>query len=93
MKKTIIRIVAVAMLVLMVLTALPAFAVTFYGVAAAQTPVYEKPKSSAKVLAYVTGQVTINRQDRSSGMYNITAAYGGNYVTGWVAESSISSFS
>ncbi|MGN0769836.1 MAG: hypothetical protein ACI4N0_03855 [Christensenellales bacterium] len=93
MKKTIIRIVAVAMLALMVLTALPAFAVTFYGVAAAQTPVYEKPKSSAKVLAYVTGQVTINRQDRSSGMYNITAAYGGNNVTGWVAESSISSFS
>ena len=40
MKKTIIRIVAVAMLALMVLTALPAFAVTFYGVAAAQTPVY-----------------------------------------------------
>lgn len=93
MKKTIIRIVAVAMLALMVLTALPAFAVTFYGVAAAQTPVYEKPKSSAKVLAYVTGQVTINRQDRSSGMYNITAAYGGNNVTGWVAESSISNFS
>ena len=93
MKKTIIRIVAVAMLALMVLTALPAFAVTFYGVAAAQTPVYEKPKSSAKVLAYVTGQVTVNRQDRSSGMYNITAAYGGNNVTGWVAESSISSFS
>lgn len=93
MKKTIIRIVAVAMLALMVLTALPAFAVTFYGVAAAQTPVYEKPRSSAKVLAYVTGQVTINRQDRSSGMYNITAAYGGNNVTGWVAESSISSFS
>ncbi|MDY5366179.1 MAG: hypothetical protein SPH38_02245, partial [Eubacteriales bacterium] len=93
MKKTIIRIVAVAMLALMVLTALPAFAVTFYGVAAAQTPVYEKPKSSAKLLAYVTGQVTINRQDRSSGMYNITAAYGGNNVTGWVAESSISSFS
>ena len=93
MKKTIIRIVAVAMLALMVLTALPAFAVTFYGVAAAQTPVYEKPKSSAKVLAYVTGQVTINSQDRSSGMYNITAAYGGNNVTGWVAESSISSFS
>ena len=93
MKKTILRIVAVAMLALMVLTALPAFAVTFYGVAAAQTPVYEKPKSSAKVLAYVTGQVTINRQDRSSGMYNITAAYGGNNVTGWVAESSISSFS
>lgn len=93
MKKTIIRIVAVAMLALMVLTALPAFAVIFYGVAAAQTPVYEKPKSSAKVLAYVTGQVTINRQDRSSGMYNITAAYGGNNVTGWVAESSISSFS
>ncbi|MDD7494011.1 MAG: hypothetical protein SPL16_07115 [Eubacteriales bacterium] len=93
MKKTIIRIVAVAMLALMVLTALPAFAVTFYGVAAAQTPVYEKPRSSAKVLAYVTGQVTINSQDRSSGMYNITAAYGGNNVTGWVAESSISSFS
>ena len=46
MKKTIIRIVAVAMLALMVLTALPAFAANYVGTAADQTPVYEKPKTS-----------------------------------------------
>lgn len=92
MKKTIIRIVAVAMLALMVLTAIPAMAVTFYGVAAAQTPVYQKPNSS-KVVAYVTGQVVVNRQDRSSGMYNVTASYGGSTVTGWVSQSALTSFS
>ena len=90
MKKTIIRIVAVAMLALMVLTALPAFAANYVGTAAAQTPVYEKPKSSAKVLANVTGQVTITRQDRKSGMYHVIFNANGKVYEGWVDPSAIS---
>ena len=90
MKKTIIRIVAVAMLALMVLTALPAFAANIVGTAAAQTPVYEKPKSSAKVLANVTGQVTITRQDRKSGMYHVIFNANGKVYEGWVDPSAIS---
>lgn len=90
MKKTIIRIVAVAMLALMVLTALPAFAANYVGTAAAQTPVYEKPKSSAKVLANVTGQVTITSQDRKSGMYHVIFNANGKVYEGWVDPSAIS---
>ena len=77
MKKTIIRIVAVAMLALMVLTALPAFAYNIVGTAAAQTPVYKDTKGR-KVELYVSGPVTINRQDNKSGMYNVTVSYDGS---------------
>ena len=45
MKKTIIRIVAVAMLALMVLTALPAFAYNIVGTAAAQTLFTRTPRA------------------------------------------------
>ena len=89
MKKTIIRIVAVAMLALMVLTALPAFAANIVGTAAAQTPVYKDTKGR-KVELYVSGPVTINRQDNKSGMYNVTVSYDGKTYTGWVYPSAIS---
>ena len=89
MKKTIIRIVAVAMLALMVLTALPAFAANIVGTAAAQTPVYKDTKGK-KVELYVSGPVTINRQDNKSGMYNVTVSYDGKTYTGWVYPSAIS---
>ena len=89
MKKTIIRIVAVAMLALMVLTALPAFAYNIVGTAAAQTPVYKDTKGR-KVELYVSGPVTINRQDNKSGMYNVTVSYDGKTYTGWVYPSAIS---
>ena len=89
MKKTIIRIVAVAMLALMVLTALPAFAYNIVGTAAAQTPVYKDTKGR-KVELYVSGPVTINRQDNKSGMYNVTISYDGKTYTGWVYPSAIS---
>ena len=89
MKKTIIRIVAVAMLALMVLTALPAFAYNIVGTAAAQTPVYKDTKGR-KVELYVSGPVTINRQDNKSGMYNVTVNYDGKTYTGWVYPSAIS---
>lgn len=89
MKKTIIRIVAVAMLALMVLTALPAFAYNIVGTAAAQTPVYKDTKGK-KVELYVSGPVTINRQDNKSGMYNVTVSYDGKTYTGWVYPSAIS---
>ena len=89
MKKTIIRIVAVAMLALMVLTALPAFAANIIGTAAAQTPVYKDTKGK-KVELYVSGPVTINRQDNKSGMYNVTVSYDGKTYTGWVYPSAIS---
>lgn len=89
MKKTIIRIVAVAMLALMVLTALPAFAANIVGTAAAQTPVYKETKGR-KVELYVSGPVTINRQDNKSGMYNVTVSYDGKTYTGWVYPSAIS---
>ena len=89
MKKTIIRIVAVAMLALMVLTALPAFAANIVGTAAAQTPVYKDTKGK-KVELYVSGPVTINRQDNKSGMYNVTVSYEGKTYTGWVYPSAIS---
>lgn len=89
MKKTIIRIVAVAMLALMVLTALPAFAANIVGTAAAQTPVYKDTKGR-KVELYVSGPVTINRQDNKSGMYNVTVNYDGKTYTGWVYPSAIS---
>lgn len=89
MKKTIIRIVAVAMLALMVLTALPAFAANIVGTAAAQTPVYKDTKGR-KVELYVSGPVTINRQDNKSGMYNVTISYDGKTYTGWVYPSAIS---
>ena len=89
MKKTIIRIVAVTMLALMVLTALPAFAYNIVGTAAAQTPVYKDTKGK-KVELYVSGPVTINRQDNKSGMYNVTVSYDGKTYTGWVYPSAIS---
>lgn len=89
MKKTIIRIVAVAMLALMVLTALPAFAANYVGTAAAQTPVYKDTKGR-KVELYVSGPVTIDRQDRKSGMYHITVSYDGKVYEGWVDPSAIS---
>ena len=89
MKKTIIRIVAVAMLALMVLTALPAFAYNIVGTAAAQTHVYKDTKGR-KVELYVSGPVTINRQDNKSGMYNVTVSYDGKTYTGWVYPSAIS---
>lgn len=89
MKKTIIRIVAVAMLALMVLTALPAFAYNIVGTAAAQTPVYKDTKGR-KVELYVSGPVTIDRQDRKSGMYHITVSYDGKVYEGWVDPSAIS---
>ena len=89
MKKTIIRIVAVAMLALMVLTALPAFAYNIVGTAAAQTPVYKDTKGR-KVELYVSGHVTINRQDNKSGMYIVTVSYDGKTYTGWVYPSAIS---
>lgn len=90
MKKTIIRIVAVAMLALMVLTALPAFAANIVGTAAAQTPVYEKPKKSSDIKALVSGQVTIDRQDRKSDMYHVIFSTNGKVYEGWVDPSAIS---
>lgn len=90
MKKTIIRIVAVAMLALMVLTALPAFAANYVGTAAAQTPVYEKPKKSSDIKALVSGQVTIDRQDRKSDMYHVIFSTNGKVYEGWVDPSAIS---
>ena len=90
MKKTIIRIVAVAMLALMVLTALPAFAANIVGTAAAQTPVYEKPKKSSDIKALVSGQVTIDRQDRKSDMYHVIFSTNGKDYEGWVDPSAIS---
>ena len=90
MKKTIIRIVAVAMLALMVLTALPAFAYNIVGTAAAQTPVYEKPKKSSDIKALVSGQVTIDRQDRKSDMYHVIFSTNGKVYEGWVDPSAIS---
>lgn len=90
MKKTIIRIVAVAMLALMVLTALPAFAANYVGTAADQTPVYKKPKTSSDIRARVSGQVTIDRQDRKSGMYHIIFSANGEVYEGWVDPSAIS---
>ena len=89
MKKTVIRIVAAAMLALMVLTALPAFAYNIVGTAAAQTPVYKDTKGK-KIELYVSGPVTINRQDNKSGMYNITVSYNGATYNGWVYPSAIS---
>lgn len=93
MKKTIIRIVAVAMLALMVLTALPAFAANYVGTAAAQTPVYEKPKKSSDIKALVSGQVTIDRQDRKSDMYHVIFSTNGKVYEGWVDPSAISGIS
>ena len=90
MKKTIIRIVAVAMLALMVLTALPAFAANYVGTAADQTPVYEKPKTSSDIKARVSGQVTIDRQDRKSNMYHVIFSANGKVYEGWVDPSAIS---
>lgn len=90
MKKTIIRIVAVAMLALMVLTALPAFAANYVGTAADQTPVYEKPKKSSDIKALVSGQVTIDRQDRKSDMYHVIFSTNGKVYEGWVDPSAIS---
>ena len=90
MKKTIIRIVAVAMLALMVLTALPAFAANYVGTAADQTPVYKKPKTSSDIRARVSGQVTIDRQDRKSGMYHVIFSANGEVYDGWVDPSAIS---
>ena len=93
MKKTIIRIVAVAMLALMVLTAPPASAYNIVGTAAAQTPVYEKPKKSSDIKALVSGQVTIDRQDRKSDMYHVIFSTNGKVYEGWVDPSAISGIS
>ena len=100
MKKTIIRIVAVAMLALMVLTALPAFAYNIVGTTGGTTSgvtgTYTATIATGAAInvngtnypVSVGGSINVNYRDAAGTQVNVTV---GN-VTGWVAASSLSGF-
>ncbi|MBR2329201.1 MAG: hypothetical protein IKA58_04895, partial [Clostridia bacterium] len=90
MKKTLVRIVALVLLAVMILSVIPAFAANIVGDIAGQTNLYQKKSTSSDVIAQVQGTVTVLGKDAdNASMYQITFTSGGKTYTGWVPASTV----
>jgi len=90
MKKTLVRIVALLLMAVMVLSVIPAFASGFVGTLASATNLYKKANTSSEVIATVQGSVSILYQNNEGTMYQITVTKDGKTYTGWVPASAVS---
>lgn len=88
MKKTSVRIVAILVLAVMLLSCIPAFAIS--GTVANRTAMYEKAKTNSDIVAYITGPVTIHYQNNDGTMYQVSIVNNGVTYTGWVPSSAVS---
>lgn len=89
MKKTLVRIVALVLLAVMILSVIPAFASGFVGTLASPTKMYQKPNTSSELVATVQGSVSILYQNNEGTMYQVTVEYNGKTYTGWVPAGAV----
>ena len=90
MKKTVVRVVALLMLAVMILSAVPAFATGIIGTITNTTNMYQKANTSSKVVASVKGTVNVLYQNNEGTMYQVSMTYNGQNYTGWVPASAVS---
>lgn len=90
MKKTVVRIVAMLLLAVMVLSVVPAFASGIIGTISSTTDMYQKANTSSKVVASVKGTVNVLYQNNEGTMYQVSMTYNGQTYTGWVPASAVS---
>ncbi|MBR5292385.1 MAG: hypothetical protein IKU32_05635 [Clostridia bacterium] len=90
MKKTLVRIVALLMLAVMILSVVPAFASGIIGTITNTTDMYQKANSSSKVVASVKGTVNVLYQNNEGTMYQVSMTHNGTTYTGWVPASAVS---
>ena len=90
MKKTLVRIVAVLLLAVMVLSVVPAFASGIIGTISSTTDMYQKANTSSKVVASVKGTVNVLYQNNEGTMYQVSMTHNGQTYTGWVPASAVS---
>ena len=90
MKKTVVRIVALMLLAVMILSVVPAFASGIIGTISSTTDMYQKANTSSKVVASVKGTVNVLYQNNEGTMYQVSMTYNGQTYTGWVPASAVS---
>ncbi|MBQ7091271.1 MAG: hypothetical protein IJN83_01285 [Clostridia bacterium] len=90
MKKTLVRIVALMLLAVMILSVVPAFASGIIGTITNTTDMYQKANSSSKVVASVKGTVNVLYQNNEGTMYQVSMTHNGTTYTGWVPASAVS---
>ena len=91
MKKTVVRIVAMLLLAVMILSVVPAFASGYIGTITNATNMYETQKmKSSDVVASVKGTVNILYQNQDGTAYQVSMTHNGQTYTGWVPASAVS---
>ena len=90
MKKTVVRVVALVLLAVMVLSVVPAFASGIIGTITNTTDMHQKANTSSKVVASVKGTVNVLYQNNEGTMYQVSMTYNGQTYTGWVPASAVS---
>ena len=83
MKKTVVRVVALVLLAVMVLSVVPAFASGIIGTITNTTDMHQKANTSSKVVASVKGTVNVLYQNNEGTMYQVSMTYNGQTYTGW----------